>query len=244
MNRTMQLKSSISIPSLLMACTILAACNQSNTKTDGPNTKQFNFDSLAKSDIGIVMEVHVDEARSHLRNLMEKLYKRNPRELKKSLYPTAEENIDRLFEQKHNWIFPELDGKTGIEALRLTFREEYRGDRVFAFIAGLTHMIMSSYGYKTEFFLFDSADPQNLYNSARNIEIAVWKLGHDYDENDELFLYSNSLPGEVANLSYERLFGKLIALQDTMAIVVAGKSSRTLIKIIQRLATAVFLPVF
>ena len=227
-----------------MTYAILAACSQPNTKTDGPNAKEFNLDTLAKSDIGIVMEVHVEEARSHLRSLMQKLYKRNPRELKKSLYLTAEENVDRLFEQKHDWNFPELEGKTGIDAIRLTFRDEYTGDRVFAFIAGLTSMIMSSYGYKREFYLFDSADPQNLYNSARNIEIAVWKLGHDYDENDGLYLYSNSLPGEVTNLSYERLFGKLIGLQDTMAIIVAGKSGRTLIKIIQRLATALFLPVF
>ena len=233
-----------SIPTLFIISLILSACSQSNTKTDGPNTKEFNFDSLVKSDIGMVMEVHVHEARTHLRTLMEKLYKRNPRELNKSIYPTAEENIDRLFEQRHGWDFPELEGKRGIDSIRLTFDDEYNEDRVFAFIAGLTYMVMSSYGYRTEFYLFDSADPQNLYNSARNIEIAVWKLGHDYDQNDELYLYSNSLPGELANLSYERIFGKLIALQDTMAIIIAGKTSGTLIKIIQRMATAMFLPIF
>ncbi len=240
----MQAQNTFSIPTLFIISLILSACNQSNTKTDGPDTKEFNFDSLAKSDIGMAMEVHVHEARTHLRTLMEKLYKRNPRELNKSIYPTAEENIDRLFEQRHGWDFPELEGKRGIDSIRLTFDDEYNEDRVFAFIAGLTYMVMSSYGYRTEFYLFDSADPQNLYNSARNIEIAVWKLGHDYDQNDELYLYSNSLPGELANLSYERIFGKLIALQDTMAIIIAGKTSRTLIKIIQRMATAMFLPIF
>ena len=240
----MQAQFTFSIPTLFIISLILSACNQSNTKTDGPNVKEFNFDSLAKSDIGMVMEVHVHEARTLLRTLMEKLYKRNPRELKKSIYPTAEENIDRLFEQRHGWNFPELEGNRGIDSIRLTFDDEYNEDRVFAFIAGLTYMVMSSYGYRTEFYLFDTADPQNLYNSARNIEIAVWKLGHDYDQNNELYLYSNSLSGEIANLSYERIFGKLIALQDTMAIIVAGKTSRTLIKIIQRLATAVFLPIF
>ena len=97
-----------SIPTLFIISLILSACSQSNTKTDGPNTKEFNFDSLVKSDIGMVMEVHVHEARTHLRTLMEKLYKRNPRELNKSIYPTAEENIDRLFEQRHGWDFPEL----------------------------------------------------------------------------------------------------------------------------------------
>lgn len=59
-----------------------------------------------------------------------------------------------------------------------------------------------------------------------------------------MYLCSNSLPGEVANLSYERIFGKLIALQDTMAIVIASKTSRIVVKIIQRMARAVFLPVF
>jgi hypothetical protein len=243
-SRQMQLKNSIRWSSLIAICLFMSACNEAAVKTEGPHIKEVGFESLAKSDIGVVMEIHVEEARTCLRTLIEKLYKRNPKELKKSSFPTAEENLDRLFEQKHDWVFPELDGKIGIDAIRLTFTNDYKGDRVFAFISGLSSMIMASYGYKREFFLFDSAEPQNLYNSARNIEIAVWKLGQDYDENDELYLYSNSLPGEIVNLSYERQFGKLIALQDTMAIIVAGKTSRTLIKIVQRMVTAVFLPVF
>ena len=43
---------------------------------------------------------------------MSKLYKRNPRELKKSSYKMAEENIVRLFDLKHTWDFPELGGNT------------------------------------------------------------------------------------------------------------------------------------
>ncbi len=238
-----RLKSAISVSPLITVWLIFSACSQSAIKAEGPGVRQPNVNSLAKSDIGVVMEIHVQEARRYLRILMEKLYKRNPRELKKSLYPTAGANIDRLFEQAHNWDFIELEGKTGIDLVRLTFSDDFSGDRVFAFIAGLTSMVMASYEYKTEFFLFDTVDPQNLYNSARNIEIAVWKLEHDVDASNELYLYSNSGPGELANLSYERLFGKLIALQDTIAIIVAGKTSRTLIKIIQRMATAVFLPI-
>lgn len=46
-----------------------------------------------------------------------------------------------------------------------------------------------------------------------------------------------------ANISYERLFGKMIAMQDTMAVIVAGKTNRTISKVIQRMATAVFLPI-
>jgi hypothetical protein len=111
--------------------------------------------------------------------------------VKKSIYLSPEEKIDRLFEQMHGWNFPELEGKMGLAAIQLTFSDDYRGDRFFAFMVGLTSMIMSSYGYKTKFYMFGSADPQFIYNSARNIEISVWKLGHNYDKNDELYLYSN-----------------------------------------------------
>ncbi len=230
---------------LLSLVLLVPGCSSNKVQVeDGPDTQDVNFDSLIKTDVGVVLEIHVREVRSLMRELMGKLYKRNPRELKKSLFPTAEENIDRLFEQRHGWNFPELDGKRDIEAIKLTFDEDFQGDRVFAFVSGLTSMLMASYKYKQEFYVLDSVDAQHLYNSARNIEIAVWRLGQEHDSNGELFLYSNSLPGEVTNLSYERIFGKLISLQDTIAIIIAGKTNRTLIKVVQRMVTAVFLPVF
>lgn len=229
---------------LILSLSLLNACNGNKVKEDEPQGAQFSLSALAKSEIGQVLEVHVSEARKYLRELMVKLYKRNPRELKKSSYPTIEENLVRLFDVEHAWDFPELQGKNGIDAIHLTFSDNYQGDRVFSFVAGLTSMIMASYNNKREFYLLQSANPQHLYNSARNIEIAVWKLEHNYDVNQELYLYSNSLPGEISNLSYERLFGKLIALQDTMAVVIAGKTNRTIIKAVQQMATAVFLPVF
>jgi hypothetical protein len=71
----------------------------------------------------------------------------------------------------------------------------------------------------------------------------VWKLENNVDSKGELFLYSNSLPGEPANLSYERLFGKIIATQDTMAIIIADRTNRGIRKVIQQMATAVFLPI-
>ena len=48
---------------------------------------------------------------------------------------------------------------------------------------------------------------------------------------------------EISNLSYERLFGKLIATQDNMAIIIADKNKRTIKTVIQKMATAIFLPI-
>ena len=174
---------------------------------------------------------------------MVKLYKRNPRELQKSRYPDIDKNVARVFDQVHNWKFEELGRLKSIDAVHLAFDEDYQGDRVFAFVVGLVSMVMMSYGNKADFYILDSVDPQKLYNSARNIEIAIWKLEHNRDSSGELFIYSNSLPGEPPNLSYERLFGKLIAVQDTIAIIIEDKTNRTIKKVIQQMATAVFLPI-
>ena len=88
-----------------------------------------------------------------------------------------------------------------------------------------------------------SSTRKKIHDSARNIEIAAWLLGSQRQSNGELFLLSNSSDGEPRNLSYERLFGKLIAQQDVLALILAGRSNRTIRKVIQRLAGAVFLPI-
>ncbi|NNG14634.1 MAG: hypothetical protein HKM22_05685, partial [Gammaproteobacteria bacterium] len=129
------------------------------------------------------------------------------------------------------------------ESIQLAFDEEYQGDRVMALVIGLKSMLAAAYGDKKEFFIIDELDPQKLYNSARNIEITVWRLSQRSQANGELFLISNEMNGRVKNLSFERLFGEMISLQDTMAVIIAEKTQRTIKNVIQRLASAVFLPI-
>ena len=85
-------------------------------------------------------------------------------------------------------------------------------------------------------------DPQKLHYLARNYEIAFWKLEHDHDPRGRLYLFSNSLEGS-GDLSFERLAGKLIALQDYMAQVVADSGNRRIKNVIQSVASAVFFPI-
>ena len=228
---------------LLAALMCSGGCSHDSEKEESPKKKSFTVKSLAKSDIDGVLDIHVQEIRGYLREMMVKLYKRNPRELEKSRYPDPAKNIARVFDEQHNWKFEELQDRKSIDAIHLAFEQNYEGDRVFALLVGLTSMIMAAYDNKTDFYMLDKVDPQKLYNSARNIEITVWKLGHDVDIGGQLYLFTNSLPGEETNLSYERLFGKMIATQDNMAIIVAGTTSRVIKKVIQEVATAVFLPI-
>jgi hypothetical protein len=104
-------------------------------------------------------------------------------------------------------------------------------------------MIFLSYGGKIEFYLTDTLDPQKLYNCARNIEIAAWKLANAHDAHGEPLILSNETAGDVRNLSFEREFGKMIGYQDVMAQIAAQRTNRTIRRVVQSLATAVFLPI-
>lgn len=229
---------------IVVALLLSSSCNKEIVRENKPVENITSATAIAKTDIDNVLDVHIRETQRLLKKLMVKLYKRNPRELKKTDLKLPKEHIVRMFELQHTWDFSEFEGKHDADVIKLAFTDDYKGDRVFSFIGGLTSMIMKSYNYQSEFYMFDSVDPQKLYNAARNIEIAVWKLSHNVDSNGELFLYSNSLPTEeVANLSYERLCGKLIATQDNIAKIIANKKNRTITSVIQRMASAVFLPI-
>ncbi|MEO1765875.1 hypothetical protein [Thiobacter aerophilum] len=199
--------------------------------------------SLAKTDIDNVAELHVQEALHHLRVLAEKLYRRNPREWRKGGHVSLEQAMARLFEGGFQRELPELQGRRGTAAVHLAFRDDYGGDRVLAFIWGLATMTLAAYNDRTEYYALDELDPQKLYNAARNYEIAAWKLANARDARGELFLLSNEMGGEGRNLSFEREFGKLIGETDMMARIVAGRTQRTIVRVIQNLATAVFLPI-
>lgn len=207
-----------------------------------PQEASFRASDLLKSDIDAVTEVHLRESIATAKLLTEKLYRRNPRELRKSGAASPEAAVARIFDPRANWRFAELSNRRGIDALQLAFRADYTGDRVFAFGVGLGSMIMQAYDNKTQFYMTDALDAQRLYNAARNVEIAAWKLGNARMPNGELMLLSNETTGPVTNVSFEREVGKLIAYQDALALVMAQRTNRTIRRISQSVAMAVFLP--
>jgi hypothetical protein len=135
-----------------------------------------------------------------------------------------------------------LNGKFGTDAIQLSLKPDYAGDRVFAFVAGMGGMLLTAFNERYEFYVTDDLDAQKLYNAARNIEVAAWKLSHDRGANGELLLLSNE-SGSLANLSFEREFGKMIGNLDLLSNAIADKSNRTVVKVVQSVATMVFLPI-
>ena len=231
---------------LLFACTApptFPPAAPSTGKRPPPTGREFHLSDLAKADIDNAAEVHLQECLASARLLMEKLYRRNPHEWRKGNYPSMDAAVARAFDARSEFHFAELGNRRGADAIVLALKPEYSGDRVFAFGVGLASMVFLAYNGKMEFYLTESLDPQKLYNSARNIEIAAWKLANTRDGRGEPLLLSNDLAGDVRNLSFEREFGKMIAYQDVMAQIAAQRTNRVIRRVVQTLATAAFLPI-
>lgn len=231
----------------LLACSLISACAMNSPVENKPIPERGDRSSanqLAKSDLDRLADVEVEENTQSLRNLMTKLYKRNPNQLAKSTPDPVEKMVDWVFEgeQQHHFQFKEIDNKQGTDAIFLAFDANYQGDRVLPFIVGLHTMLLKAHGNKTDFYLTDNIDPQSVYNVARNIEIAAWKLSTARDANGNLYLLTNEISDKDRNLSFEREFGKMIGRTDLYAIALAEKSQRMISRVMQSLATAVFLP--
>lgn len=203
----------------------------------------FSLRSVVKSDIDMVFDHQVRVTEQHLRELMLKLYRRNPMYWRQTGMASAQARVNAVYGLADVVASRQLNRTRSIESIQLAFDDSFYGDRVLAFVYGLKTMLDDSYGGKKEFFILDQLDPQKLYNAARNIEVAVWKLSNDRDINGQLFLVSNQLNGGLKNLSFERLFGKMIAIQDSSATIVSDSTNRTIKNMIQGVASYVFLPI-
>ena len=198
---------------------------------------------LGKSDFDRMADHEIRENIQSLKSLMIKLYKRNPVELKKSTSEDAEKMVNWVFNGNHNWNFEAINNAQGTDAIYLTFNDDYKGDRVLPFIVGIYTMLIKAHGGKKEFYLFDSIDPQLLYNASRNLEIAAWKLSNTKDTSGNLFLLANEINQKENNLSFEREFGKIIGRTDFVAFTLSEKMERSITRIIQNLATGLLIPI-
>jgi hypothetical protein len=227
--------------SLLALMFLLSTACATRVGSNGQKETRFDPSYLAKSEIDRVIETNRAEVDHGLKRLAEKLYRRNPKEWKKSGQPSMEAAVARLF--AGDLDFPELEGRREGAAALHAFSANYQGDRVLGLIAGLLGMVHAAFENKKDFYMLDELNEQKLYNCARNVEIAVWKMSSTKDAAGEPLLLSNELNQNSPNLSFEREFGRVIGLLDFMSKVVADKNGRSVTRLTQSIATAIFLPV-
>jgi hypothetical protein len=219
----------------------LAGCATKMGK-DGRTQTTVDAKYLAKTEVDRIADTVRGEVVDGLMLIADKLYKRNPREWKKAGVVSREAAVVRL-KRRNVQSLPELGGRREGLAAALAFSETYEGDRVAALMFGLLTMTDAAFEYKDEFFMLDSLNEQKLFNCARNMEIAVWKLNDDRNRAGELFLLANELDPAHRNLSFEREFGRQMGLLDLMAAIVADRNGRGISRVSQSVVSTVFLPV-
>ena len=228
---------------LLAITLMLSACMSQPKPTDPIQPREFKLSDVAKSDVDMAAEIAVKQWRGYLRVIAEKLYLRNPNQLRRSDQPslTAQQAAARLI--KADGDLPQIKAPKASDKVALAFDPAFSGDRVAAFVGGLYGMYKTTYGNDGEFFMHHEFDPQKLYYLARNTEIADWQLRNKRDEAGRLYLISHGDAKVGINLTFSRLFGKLIGMNDLFAEVVADTTNRTIKNVIQGFASAVFFPI-
>lgn len=232
----------------MSALTVLSAagltgCLATGTAPGSLAPQPYSLKQFVKSDTDHFIEKSQRRIFVSLRRLATKLYRRNPQEWRKSGASGVEAAVDAIFEVNHGWRLAELGYRRDIDALRIALHPIYGGDRVRAFMVGLASMVQTAFGDRVDFYIVNELNAQRFYNAARNVEIAAWKLATTRDEDGNLLLLSNEM-GPVDNLSFEREFGRIIALLELLTDVVEAQSERAVVRVVQSMATAVFLPLY
>lgn len=234
----------IHLPIVFIIIFLISSCGGPGLeRNDSTQYDKGSFNQLGKFDFDRMADYEVRENFESLKKLMIKLYKRNPKELRKTSSDNAEHVANYFFSNPtHKWNIEEINFKRDFDAIYQTFDKDFEGDRVLSLIAGLYTMIVKAHGGKTEFYIIDSIEPQNLYNLARNIEIVVWMLSTKKNDKGKLFLLTNEKNENISNLSFEREFGKMIGRTDYFAYTLSEKTERVITRFIQGAVGTVLIP--
>lgn len=216
---------------------LLSACATNSSPGDNPIT------NLAKGPIGGVIELHQQQVMADLQLLMLKLYRRNPLQRHDLGVRPLELSVSRVLAADYVPADKAWTEMVPTDLVRLSLTATYDGDRVLAFSYGLKQMLMASYNNHRNFYYTTPVDAQKLYNSARNLEIAAWLIADRRDHNGKLLLISDSMNTDTRNLSFQRLWGKMIATQDNLSLVMAEKTGRVIKTVVVQAASMVFLPI-
>ncbi|HLR13832.1 MAG TPA: hypothetical protein VK104_09485 [Burkholderiaceae bacterium] len=223
----------------MLACTTVPG-----EGSNGPRGESMGTDQLLQSDFNRTMTLAMRDNLDSIYRLQEKLYKRNPGYWRGAGHTSLEAALEHGKTGIRTATPPVgLDGLQDIEVLAVAFEPAYDGDRVAAFIYGLSDMILTAHRDKSRFYLTDNLDAQHVFNAARNVEAAAWLLNSRRDSAGQPLLWANEISDDVINLSFEREFGQLVGRLDLVASLLDEKIRRVGINYLQGLFFFNFLPV-
>ena len=233
----------IAIP--IVCSLLLSACATDRpVKGSGPHGAEMALDQLAQTDFNRTVTLEVRDNLASLHLLLDKLYRRNPREWRKSGAADHNAAVARVRQAiEKQTPFSDLAGLRDIQILVVALDPHYQGDRVAAFVFGLADTVMAAHDGKTRIYVGDVLDGTRIYNAARNVEVAAWLLASRRDGNGQPLLLANEMSASATNLSFEREFGIIIGRLDLIANLLDENARRIGINYVQGLLFFNFLPV-
>lgn len=182
-----------------------------------------------------------------IRRVQTTLYRRNPREWRKSAA-----SIDEATQRAWDAVLkgpdlPELRGATGIDAIRLAFEtgpQAYQGDRVAALVVGWASMLKQANGGTWEQTLVDGVNAENSYRAARNFEISLWLISSKTGPDGQPLLLATEISERGRNLVADRELSKVVARLDLLAAQADEKYRRAALDFGQNWVMGVVMPFF
>lgn len=203
-------------------------------------------DQRVQTDFNRTVTFEVRDNLDSLYNLLDKLYRRNPREWRKtgvSDQVAAVARVKHAIQERGGGEGARPAGLRDIRILAVSLDSDYSGDRVGAFIYGLADTLIAAHNGKTHLYATDVLDGRRAYNTARNVEATAWLAG-----------IAPQPPGCAAvagqrdistcrhNPSFEREFGAIIGRLDLIANLLGENSRRIGINYAQDLLLFNLLP--
>ncbi|MDH6169002.1 hypothetical protein M2282_004166 [Variovorax boronicumulans] len=182
-----------------------------------------------------------------IRRVQTTLYRRNPREWRKSA-ASMDEAIQRAWDAVLKGPdLAELRGATGIDAIRLAFEtgpQAYQSDRVAALVVGWASMLKQANGGTWEQTMIDGVDAENSYRAARNFEISLWLISSKTGPDGQPLLLATEVSERGRNLVADRELSKVVARLDLLAAQADEKYRRTALDFGQNWVMGVVMPFF
>jgi hypothetical protein len=182
-----------------------------------------------------------------VRRVQSTLYKRNPREWRKSA-ASMDDATQRAWDAVLKGPpLPELKGATGIDAIRMAFDtgpQGFQGDRVAALVVGWATMLKQANGDTWDQTMIDGVNAENSFRAARNFEISLWLISSKAGSDGQPLLLATEISDRGRNLVADRELSKVVARLDLMAAQADEKYRRAALDFGQNWVMGVVMPFF
>jgi hypothetical protein len=232
---------------LLAGMAALLAAAGCSSMRDTQRAEPYSNHEWLQSGANRIANLSLRDNLQSVRRVQSTLYKRNPREWRKSA-ASMDDATQRAWDAVLKGPpLPELKGATGIDAIRMAFDtgpQGFQGDRVAALVVGWATMLKQANGDTWDQTMIDGVNAENSFRAARNFEISLWLISSKAGSDGQPLLLATEISDRGRNLVADRELSKVVARLDLMAAQADEKYRRAALDFGQNWVMGVVMPFF